>query len=89
MIRFVFQPHSGNLATLSEGQWKLDVATRAKPVLYVRCPECAGLHEVDVTRIDKGGAADEPFFCQSALCNFCRFFRLEAWDPKPFDRSES
>ena len=44
MIRFVFQPHSGNLATLSEGQWKLDVATRAKPVLYVRCPECAGLH---------------------------------------------
>lgn len=88
MIRFVFVRHEGSPASMTEGRWCLDVTSRAKPVLFVRCPDCGGLDEIDVALIDKGGATDEPFFCQCATCNFCRFVRLEGWEPGAFDRSE-
>lgn len=86
--RLGLQHHQGSLVTLGVGCWILDVASRKKPRVCLKCPECGGLFDFDFTLVDEKGDSAEPFFCQTATCGFCRFIRFDDWDPRQFDRSD-
>lgn len=86
MTRLGIEHHTGSLATLGEGQWTRDDATRCAPMVFHRCASCGGTYSIDVADVDANGAVREEFICQTPSCPEVAWLRLEGW--QPFDVSD-
>jgi hypothetical protein len=84
--RLGLEHHTGSLATLGEGQWARDDATRCAPMVFHRCSSCGGTYSIDVVKVSIHGDVVDEFICQTPSCTEVAWLRLESW--QAFDVSD-
>lgn len=85
------QRHLGPIATMDPGQWTSDpLRHRVGTMLtvFVRCPACAGVHELEANRVARDGGVVPAWECPTVTCSFKAFVTLEGWGEPQFDTSD-
>lgn len=85
------QRHLGPIATMDPGQWTSDPArhrTGTMITVFVGCPACGGVHELEAHRVQQGGAVLGAWTCPTATCSFQEFIDLEGWGEPAFNTSD-